>query len=326
MSNINGRSVHQTLAFKDHHKRTVAAIDFLRQQKITDGRDLLGTTLETDLISDISKDVSPSVMPALMFPVFVSKEDGVLIDGRSYRDNQGNIRNTDGIGNIATYAAIEYYWNTDISKFKAIEKITPAIYGSWIASVFYDQFGVKFQEQSYLRVLFAFYYWVQFKSEDELKYISKDDLEYHFTDIAVRQYRLPSETAVTLWNMSAMQDIAVFILEEGGTGKIVDLIKLVCKSVPEIVGDPSIRTMDYAALVTLVFDKTWIGVNKRELTMAALEHPPALIMMVAIAIMKKGIYEKTYIGRIVKHLKAFRISGGDVHRVVADVLLDIQDK
>lgn len=324
MVRANGRPVFETLAFKDQHARTEKALDFFRRQVLTDKGDLVPVKMETDKISDISVEVDPKVIPALKFPIFLSREDGVLIDGRTFRSNDNTIRNTEEVSNLSIQASIEYYWCSDLGRFNQIAKVTSAIYGTWIANAMRSRMGLDFNQQAVVRSVFALYYWLRFKSEDDMKNIREEDIEYAFHSICIGQFKLSKEIIEDIYSTPGMTKLVTYILETKDEYSY-DLIKEVCRVIPECLNIPSLNSFDYAALYAVVSGRTWLGSSSVQMTLGAIEHPPTLITMVSIAEIKKSFYQKSAIGQVVKSLKAIRISGGDVTRVVKDCLIDIQE-
>lgn len=324
MARTNGRPVFETLAFKDQHERTQKALEFFRRETITGGDYLLPVKMETDKIKDISVEMDSKVIPALSFPVFLGEEEGVLIDGRSYRGNDNTIRNTEEISNLSIQATIEYYWNTDIGRFNGVSKTTSAIYGSWISNAMRMRLGLDFNQQAVVRCVFAFYYWLRFKSEDEMTRVNEDDLEHGFYSIAAGQFKLSREIIDDIYQSEGMKEIVTHVLQTKNEYNY-DLIKFVCHSLPKCLNIPTLNTFDYAAVYNIVSGKTWAGKSAVQFTLGALEHPPLLMTMIAISEIKKSFYQKTMIGQVVKALKVIRISGGDITRVVKDSLIDIQE-
>lgn len=324
MALTNGRPVYQTLAFNDQHQRVQTALTFFNRQVLTDNADLLSVKLETDKIKDISVDVDVTVAPSLTFPLYLNPENGVLIDGRRFRGSDNEVRNVEEISNLTIQAALEYYWCSDVDRFSQVSKVTAAIYGSWIASAMKARMGIGFDSQMIVRMVFAFYYWVKFKSEDELSRITEEDLEYGFYSIATGQFKLQKELVDNIYEAPGVTKLITLILETKQNYN-VELLNWICKLLPECLDIPSFKSFDYSALYSIVSGKTWVGKNSVTMTLGALEHPPVLMTMVAIAEIKKSFYQKSAIGMLVKNLKAIRISGGDVTRSVKDCLVDIQD-
>lgn len=324
MTNNNGRPVFEMLAFKDQHQRTEKTLEFFNRQQLTDGGDLVSVNLETKLVRDISVEVDSKLVPNMLYPVFLNKEAGVLIDGRSFRGNDNSIRNSDSIGNLSIEATLEYYWCTDLHRFSNVANTTSAIYGTWIATAFKDRLGGDFRQQAILRSVFAFYYWLRFKGEDDLYHISRDDLEVGFYNICVGQFKLPKEIVDDIISSSGMINVIDYIIDNQKE-YMHDLLPYFCGQVPNFLSIPNVKTFDYNALMNIVSGKTWVGASSMSYTLGALEHPPTLMTMIAISEIKKTFYQKSYIGRVVKNLKVMRISGGEITRVVTDSLIDIQE-
>lgn len=324
MDNVNGRPVFETLAFKDHHARTQKVLDYFLRESITDSEYLVNATLDTKLVRDISNEVDSKVVPNFQFPIFANRDTGVLIDGRAFRDNNGNIRNLDAVGNMALEATLEYYWNTDLGRFQNVANVTSAIYGTWITSAFRERLGIDLAQQGILRCVFAFYYWTRFKSEYDMIHISEDDLEFAFYSIASGQFKAPRATIDTMWNSIGMKNVREYIMNSKKE-YMYDLIKVFCSNMPDILDSPAVRTFDYSTLYNIVSGKTWLGDKSVPYTLSALEHPPTLMTMVAIVEIKQTFYKRSYIGRVVSNLKAIRISSGDITKLANEAMQDIQD-
>ena len=156
-------------------------------------------------------------------------------------------------------------------------KLPHIAFGRWLSENLTKRFGLSLVDKARIEVLAFVYYAKLFTNE-----FTTDDLD---------------KLKIRLSNEIFSKDIIDEITE-----KVKDLenIQQFCEACYVITGNVRLKGLNSSVLVNVI-QNNWFGLNAKELTLLALEHPPTWISLVYGGLTQRN-FSKNYIGDIVEKL------------------------
>lgn len=215
-------------------------------------------------IIDYTSNTTP--VPAFMHPVVVERDGKkiVFVDVRSsgkYDEAKGEFKVRNPFENefITVYGELNNFWINDNPKLlSSVSHLPAALYARWLSENITRRFGLNPQDQLSIAILAAFFYLGQFTNEDE---VDLRDLQRMCGIISKSVYVKADMVLNVIEKRPYIKSVAEFI-----------------ETIKEVTGNVRLNDLNVGTLFSIL-GNTWYGTNHVELVCAALEFPPAWILL-----------------------------------------------
>jgi len=224
-------------------------------------------------------------------PIF--HNGNVYIDGRPFYNKSGGIRNMPEYRGLVQRAYLEYLWQTNPDAYDAVMRPTTLVFSQWISNSLASRFAMPATDGAVIRIISAIYYLALYLEASGRK--------------ARKDYRIDPEELETLcirllgarggWIPPQMISDVLESAEvkEWMRDKPTSL-EAMCLVIRQTVST-HMGQFNSNTLIQLMGSGSWIGHEAVGLSVMALEYPPVLCQMVALAETTNMYKSKTRIGR-----------------------------
>lgn len=241
--------------------------------------------------TDIEKDI-----PAFSHPIINPKDNWIALDLRPYVNVDKNNftfeeRNTSEYELTLTRFVLTALWYTDKTSDMYSLKFAHIAFATWISDNLSKRFALSLEDAIRVKIVALIYYANLFKTE-----FTDDD----FSKLVIR---LKDE----IFSIDLLKEI----YEE--TKGLYDSLDHFGEACYIATGNLKLKGLNAAILINLTLNN-WIGINGKELTILALEHPPTWISIVYAALTQRS-FKKNFITNIVDKLNK-RGKGDDFNKAL----------
>lgn len=199
------------------------------------------------------------------------------------------IRNSGEFLFMSTRAVMSKMWiEGQYSLLRDISFVPCAIYSNWISEAVANRFGLDPKDRLRIQIIAALYYQCLFTDTG----LADENDRQKIAFAASKATRAPIE------EIFKIIDQIVENLDVNPFANINDF----CNAVKTIVENERMQMFNAGILVTVVAN-TWFGVNSREVTPCALEHPPTWLALVFTSFNEKS-FKNSNISMISKRYAA----------------------
>ena len=228
-------------------------------------------------------------VPAFAHPIIY--KDQVLIDARAYVNKDGQIKDLSEYHLLRRRAAADLAWANDSMEFGSQADLVVDVFASWFANGVTRRMNMTMVENNQLRILAAIYY-LHFLHRAEG--LSDEETAITLLKVLPRILRVPAPMVDEI--LGALDKEAITKLY-GYYGDKTPSSGEYLNSMLELFN--TLTDHSFKLTTPLVFNAltrgAFISANSPEMAAIAIEHPPALMVMIWYAL-QKGIHGKTTIG------------------------------
>lgn len=199
------------------------------------------------------------------------------------------IRNSGEFLFMSTRAVMSKIWlEGRTTLLRDISPVPCAIYSSWISEAVANRFGLDPKDRLRLQIIAAIYYQCLFTETG----LQEENDRQKIAHATTKATRAPAD------EIFRIIDRIVDDLEVNPFENINDF----CNAVKTVIENERMQMFNAGILVTVVAN-TWFGVNSREVTPSALEHPPTWLALVFTSFNEKS-FKNSNISNISKRYAA----------------------
>lgn len=225
-------------------------------------------------------------VPSFLHPIIYKNK--AYVDGRSYMNREGAIRNPYEYSLLLRRASLDLEWVVDRDMFYGQMPLAVDTFSTWFAHGLQKQTNASLMTATNYRILAAIYYMGLFNTQS---IAHEKDIEFYILKKLPRIIGIPSQLIQDLF---AINMDAIIGLYCNGTTRQHDRLTLLAENLTLLTNEE--YQIDVGIILNSLCRGAFMAANAIEITSISLEHPPTFLAMMSFVV-AKGMQNNTNLGK-----------------------------